>query len=123
LDSTSCETRSEVSPLIWGRLSPAAQAIRIWGSANSSALHLQVGDVGAQVEFHPAGPDARAHQQDRSHHGKAEQRQRCRQCRKFLVIEVEQGGNRLWDGQVRGQRGFRRDREGGGKRNHAVARQ
>ena len=58
-----------------------------------------------------------------SHHGKAEQRQRCRQCRKFLVIEVEQGGNRLWDGQVRGQRGFRRDGEGGGERNHAVARQ
>jgi hypothetical protein len=33
----SCEINSEVSPLIWGRLSPAAHEIRTWGSANSSA--------------------------------------------------------------------------------------
>ena len=33
----SCEISSEVSPLICGRLSPAAQEIRICGSANSSA--------------------------------------------------------------------------------------
>jgi hypothetical protein len=54
------------------------------------SLHLQVGDIGAEVELDAGGPDARPHQQDRSHHGKAEQRQRRGQRRKFLVIEVEQ---------------------------------
>ncbi len=33
----SCGSKSAVSPLICGRLSPAAQEIRIWGSANNSA--------------------------------------------------------------------------------------
>jgi hypothetical protein len=37
-------------------------------------LYLQIGDIGAQVEFDPGGPNPRAHQQDCGHHGKAEQR-------------------------------------------------
>ena len=90
--------------------------------AQPVGLYLQVGDIGAQVEFHLAGPNARAHQQDRRQHGKAEQRQRRRQRGKFLVIEVEQGRNRLRNGQVSGRSGFRKGGQGGGERHHAVAR-
>ena len=108
LDSASCDISSEVSPLICGRLSPAAQEIRICGSANSSARSRSAWTCRSAMSersraSHSGGPDARAHQQDRRHHGKAEQRQRRRQHREFLVIEVEQGRNRLRDGQVSGR--------------------
>ena len=107
LDSASCEISSEVSPLICGPVvarGPGDQDLRLGEQerAQPVGLHLQVGDVGAQVEFRLAGANARAHQQDRRHHGKAEQRQRRRQRRKFLVIEVEQRRNGLRDGQVGG---------------------
>ena len=91
--------------------------------AQPVGLHLQVGDVGAQAELGPGRPDAGAHQQDRGHHGKAEQGERRRQRREFLVIEVEPGRNRLRDGQFAGKRGFRQRGQGGGERHQAVARQ
>ena len=103
----SCEISSEVSPLIWGRLSPAAQEIRICGSANSSARNRSAWTCSSAMSarsrsFGPGRLDARAHQQDRRHHGKAEQRQRRRQYREFLVIEVEPGRNHLRERQIAG---------------------
>ena len=90
LDIASCEISSEVSPLICGPVvarGPGDQDLRLGEQqrAQPVGLHLQVGDVGAQAEFRPGGANARAHQQDRRHHGKAEQRQRRRQRRKFLA--------------------------------------
>ncbi len=63
--------------------------------AQPVGLDLQFSDVGAQPDFGPGGVDARAHQQDRRQHGKADQRQCRRQHRGFLMIEAEPGGNRL----------------------------
>ena len=99
-DCASCEISSEVSPLICGPVvagRPGDQDLRLREQqrAQPVGLDLQVGDVGAQPSFGPGGANARAHQQDRGHHGKAEQRQRRRQHREFLVIEVEPGRNRL----------------------------
>ncbi len=126
--SASCEISSEVSPLIWGRLSPAAQAIRICGSANSSARNRSAWTCRSAMSVRrrtlgSGRPDPGTHQQDRGHDGKAEQRERRRQHREFLVIEVEPGRNRLRDGQFAGNSGFRQRGQGGGERDQAVARQ
>ena len=91
--------------------------------AQPVGLDLQVGDVGAQAEFGSGGPNAGTHQEDCGHDGKAEQGERRRQRREFLMIEVEPGRNRLRDGQVAGKRGFRQRGQGGGERDQAVARQ
>ena len=91
--------------------------------AQPVGLNLQVGDVGAEAELGSGRPDAGPHQEDCGHDGKAEQGERRRQRREFLMIEVEPGRNRLRDGQIAGKRGFRQRGQGGGERNQAVARQ
>ena len=79
---------SEMSPLICGRLSPAGpgnQDLRFGEQQRAKAvgLDLQALDVGAQprLVFRRAQPGA--HQQDRRHHRKAEQRQRRGQAPRF----------------------------------------
>ena len=52
-------------------------------------LDLQFPDIGAQPRLASGGADAGAHQEDRRHHGEAEQRQRRGQHREFLAIEIE----------------------------------
>ena len=102
----SCASSSEVSPLICGRLSPAAHEIRICGSANNSARNRSACtcrscDVGAQPRLVPRRADPRAHQQDRGDYRKAEQRQRGGQDHELLAIELEPGRNRLREVRVR----------------------
>ena len=105
-------TSSEMSPLIRGRSSPAAQEISTCGSANSSARSRSAWackrrDLDAQPQFVARGAQPGAHQKDRRHHGKAEQRQRGGQNREFLVIEVEPGRNRVRNGEIAGRWRFR----------------
>ena len=91
--------------------------------AQPVGLYLQVCDVGAEAELGSGRPDPGTHQEDCGHHGKADQGERRRQRREFLVIEVEPGRNHLRDGQVAGNSGFRQRGQGGGERDQAVARQ
>ena len=57
--------------------------------AKAVGLDLQIPDVGAQPRLVAGRADPRAHQQDRGHHRKAEQRQRGGQHREFLAVEIE----------------------------------
>ena len=119
-DSASCEISSEVSPLIWGRLSPAAQAIRICGSANSSARSRSAWTCRSAMSARSRSSVRVARTRVRisriaATHGKADQRQRRRQHREFLVIEVEPGRNRLRE------RSNRRHSAGSGDAIRAVA--
>ena len=102
----SCASSSEVSPLICGRLSPAAHEIRICGSANSSARKRSAWTCRSRMSARSRASlrgraDARAHQQDRGDHRKAEQRQRGGQDHEFLAIEIEPGRDRLHERAIR----------------------
>ena len=72
-------------------------------------LDLQFRDVGAQPRLALCRADAGAHQQDRRHHGKAEQRQRRGQHRDFLAIEAEIARDHIHQRQIAGL--GRRDRQ------------
>ena len=99
---------ADLRPVVAG--GPGNQDLRLGEQQRAQAvgLDLQLGDVGAQPDFDPGGPNPGSHQQDRGHDGKAEQRQRCRQHREFLMIEVEPGRNRLLKRQIAGKGGVRR---------------
>ena len=117
-----------MSPLIRGTVvarRPRDQHLRLGEQqrAQPVGLYLQVCDVDAEAQFGAGRADPGAHQEDCGHHGKADQGERRRQRREFLVIEVEPGRNHLRDGQVAGNSGFRQRGQGGGERDQAVARQ
>ena len=64
--------------------------------AEPVGLDLQVSKFGAQPRFVVGGADARAHQQDRGDHGKAEHGQCRGQHRHLLAVEIEECRQRLF---------------------------
>ena len=89
--------------------------------AQAVGLDLQVADVGAQPRLVPSRAQPRAHQQDRGHHRKAEQRQRRGQDRDFLVVEIEECRDHLPERQIAGISRRDRHQRGGAKSDQAVA--
>ena len=83
-------------------------------------LDLQGLDVGTQPRLVFRRAQSGPHQQDRRHHGEAEQRQRRGQHREFLAVEPEQA---LQRSRILGIGWRDRQQRGGAKGDQAVARQ
>ena len=114
-------TSSATSPLI----RPRDENLRFGEQqrAQAVALRLQAGDLDPQPHLAAGRAHAGAHQKDRRHHGKPEQRQRGGQNSEFLMVEVEPGRNGVRDGEFAGGGGSERQQKSGGESAQAVARQ
>ena len=99
--------------------------------AEAVGLTLQALNFGAQPHLACRRADPRTHEQDSRHDRKAEQRQRRRQRRDLLVVQIEEGGDGAQDRQIACMGRPDRDQRGGAdgnsngnpKGNQAVARQ
>ncbi len=87
--------------------------------AEPIGLGLQVRDIGAQPRLVSRCAEPRAHQEDRRHHRKAEQRQCGGQRREFLAVQIQMHRDRIHERQIAGTSG--RDRsQGSAKTDQAV---